>query len=59
MEMISKLYGTMSDEARLKLSDLGLLIMRIGLGIGMLTHGWPKFVNFAKRAPKFILALQP
>jgi putative oxidoreductase len=33
--------------------DFGLLILRIGTGAVLLTHGWPKLAEFAKRAPKF------
>ncbi|MET4695886.1 DoxX family protein [Endozoicomonas lisbonensis] len=52
--IISSFYGTASPELRQKLSSLGLLIMRAGLSIGMWTHGWPKLVNYAERAPKFV-----
>lgn len=30
-----------------------LLLLRIGLGVMMLTHGWPKLVNFAGRVNDF------
>ena len=52
--IISSFYGSASPELRQKLSSLGLLVMRAGLSIGMWTHGWPKLVNYAERAPNFI-----
>jgi putative oxidoreductase len=33
--------------------DLGLLILRTGAGLALMTHGWPKLQNFGERAPKF------
>lgn len=33
--------------------DLGLLILRIGTGALLLTHGWPKLMNYSSRASKF------
>lgn len=52
--IISSFYGSASPELRQKLSSLGLFIMRAGLSIGMWTHGWPKLVNYAERAPSFV-----
>lgn len=33
--------------------NLTLLIARVGFGGMMLTHGWPKFVNYQERASSF------
>ena len=33
--------------------DFGLLIMRVGAGLALMTHGWPKLQNFGERASKF------
>lgn len=33
--------------------DLGLLLLRIGLAAGLLTHGWMKIENFSKLAGVF------
>jgi|SRR5690606_24704631 Predicted membrane protein len=33
--------------------DLGLLILRAGAGLALVTHGWPKLQNFGERASKF------
>jgi len=37
-----------------KSPDFGLLLLRAGLGIGILfLHGWNKWINFSKLAPGF------
>ncbi|NJN41344.1 MAG: DoxX family protein [Flammeovirgaceae bacterium] len=33
--------------------DVGLLLLRLALGFGMLTHGLPKLLNYAERVEKF------
>ena len=33
--------------------DVGLLLLRLVLGFGMLTHGLPKLVNYSERVSKF------
>jgi len=33
--------------------DLALLILRLGTGCFMITHGWPKVINFNKRLSTF------
>jgi putative oxidoreductase len=33
--------------------DFGLLIFRVGAGLSLMTHGWPKLQNFSERASKF------
>lgn len=33
--------------------QLSLLLLRVGLGIMMLVHGWPKLLHYAKMAPEF------
>lgn len=35
------------------LIDCALLLVRIGTGCFMLTHGWPKLAGFSERASKF------
>ena len=47
-------YSKLSTDLQKKLTDIGLLIFRIGISIGMITHGIPKLTNFAERAPRFI-----
>ena len=34
-------------------ADLGLLILRIGVGLMMMTHGWPKLTQYADKAEGF------
>ena len=34
-------------------TDLGLFFLRLASGGMMLTHGWPKLMNFAERAESF------
>lgn len=36
-----------------KLPDLGLLVLRMGAGGLMMTHGWPKLMKFNEYAPDF------
>lgn len=43
----------LSPETYSKNSDLGLLILRIGAGLMMITHGWPKFIGFNEKAESF------
>src|SRR5690606_29834915 len=33
--------------------DFALLVARVCFSAGMLTHGWPKLVNFSERASRF------
>jgi putative oxidoreductase len=33
--------------------DIALLIIRVGAGLLMLTHGWPKLINFSSRMHSF------
>jgi putative oxidoreductase len=33
--------------------DAGLLILRLGAGLLMMTHGWPKLMSFTEKAEKF------
>ena len=33
--------------------DLGLLLLRVALGAGMMTHGLPKLMNYSERVEKF------
>jgi putative oxidoreductase len=33
--------------------DLGLLFLRLSVGLLMMTHGWPKFVHNAERVEEF------
>ena len=47
-------YSKLSQELQQKLTNIGLLIFRIGISIGMFTHGIPKLTGFAERAPQFI-----
>lgn len=47
-------YSKLNAEMQKKLTDIGLLILRIGISIGMFSHGIPKLANFAERAPRFI-----
>ncbi|MFC0262474.1 DoxX family protein [Fontibacter flavus] len=35
------------------LSDLALLVMRVGVSLMMLTHGWPKIAEFSSRLATF------
>jgi putative oxidoreductase len=34
-------------------TDVALLILRIGSGLLLLTHGWPKLINFTQRMNSF------
>jgi putative oxidoreductase len=34
-------------------ADIGLLVLRIGVGLLMMTHGWPKYITFSEKAEKF------
>lgn len=44
----------MSEELRDLLRDVGLLVLRIGIGTLMIVgHGYPKWANFAEVAAKF------
>lgn len=33
--------------------DIGLLILRVGLAVAMMTHGWGKLQGFAERSEQF------
>lgn len=33
--------------------DFGLLILRAGTALALITHGWPKLQNFGERAARF------
>ena len=34
-------------------ADTGLLILRLGLGLLMMVHGWSKLIGFNEKAPNF------
>jgi putative oxidoreductase len=34
-------------------ADVALLILRVGSGLLMITHGWPKLINFSERMHSF------
>lgn len=34
-------------------ADTGLLVLRVGVGLLMMTHGWPKYMSFSEKADKF------
>lgn len=46
--MFSKIWSTKPWA-----TDLGLLLLRLSVGILMMTHGWPKFIHYAERVDKF------
>ena len=33
--------------------DVALFLLRVGAGLAMLTHGWPKLINFSDRMNSF------
>ena len=35
------------------LASIALLILRVSFGLGMITHGWPKLLNFAGKSGSF------
>lgn len=37
-----------------KLKDWGLLLLRVGVGAFIMTHGWAKLSNFSEIAPNFM-----
>ena len=54
LSTLQSAYTVVTPELKKQLSSMGLLIMRVGLSIGMWSHGWPKLVHFSERAPNFV-----
>lgn len=53
-DIISKSYSLLDGNKKPLLNDLGLLLLRVVVGLTMLPHGWSKLINFAEKAPEFV-----
>lgn len=54
IEILRRAQTWLSDERRQTLSDVGLLLLRVGFGAAMLFgHGWGKLLAFGERAESF------
>lgn len=51
--MINRLRQLFATPTYGSAADAGLLILRLGAGLLMMTHGWPKLVSFSEKAEKF------
>ena len=47
------LFCNTDSDCNRKLKDWGLLVLRLVVGIFMLTHGWAKLSNFAEMSQQF------
>jgi putative oxidoreductase len=51
--MLSRMKSILEVRTYGPSADAGLLLLRMGAGLLMMTHGWPKLSNFSAKAPDF------
>lgn len=50
---MSWLFKLLKPDLYSQKADAGLLILRLGAGVMMMTHGWPKLMDYSEKATKF------